>query len=81
MENASTLDFARDLRERAGLKKAYASQLASGVRRPSLELAVKIEDMTGIPPRFWIKRDEGSQEQQSDATQNGASVLEDGGAA
>jgi transcriptional regulator with XRE-family HTH domain len=40
--------------KQAKLSKAYVSQLARGLRIPSLELAVSIEIELGIPARFWI---------------------------
>ncbi len=38
-----------------GISEAYLSQLASGVRRPSLTMAFKIEEKTGgaVPARSW----------------------------
>lgn len=38
-----------------GISEAYLSQLASGVRRPSLSMAFKIEKMTNgaVPARSW----------------------------
>lgn len=41
------------LRKSAGLKSAYASQLVSGDRTPGLDVALMIEETTGIPPTFW----------------------------
>lgn len=41
------------LRKSAGLKSSFTSQLVSGDRSPSLDLALKIEETTGIPPTFW----------------------------
>ncbi|MCR9236181.1 MAG: helix-turn-helix domain-containing protein [Alphaproteobacteria bacterium] len=46
------LDVSRQL----GVSQAYLSQLLSGQRRPSLELAVRIEQMTGgtVPASSWV---------------------------
>jgi transcriptional regulator with XRE-family HTH domain len=49
--------IASELQSKVGLSQAYASQLATGRRSPSLALAVKIEERLGIPPRFWVRRD------------------------
>jgi hypothetical protein len=38
-----------------GLSASHASELSRGIKKPSLELAVQIEDEMGIAPRFWIK--------------------------
>ena len=53
-ENPKAL--ARDLREKVGLSAGYASDLSSGIRRPSLELAVRIEGHLGIPASAWVAR-------------------------
>lgn len=39
-----------------GVKEAYASHLATGKRRPSLDLALEIEARLGIAPSFWRDR-------------------------
>lgn len=44
---------ARELREKLGLSKGYASDLISGKRRPSLELAFRIERELGVPVSRW----------------------------
>lgn len=47
-------DLARTLLERRLVgSTGYASELAHGVRTPSYELALKLEDELGIPPRYW----------------------------
>jgi transcriptional regulator with XRE-family HTH domain len=45
-----------DVAQKLGVSQAYLSQLLSGQRRPSLELAVHIEQMTGgaVPTTSWI---------------------------
>lgn len=35
------------------VSRAYISQLMSGERRPSLDVAIRIEDAFGIPARAW----------------------------
>jgi plasmid maintenance system antidote protein VapI len=37
-----------------GVSKSHASEILSGRKRPSLELAVNIERQLGIPPSHWI---------------------------
>jgi transcriptional regulator with XRE-family HTH domain len=51
--------LARSLTEQLGVSASFASELARNKRKPSLELAVKIEDVLSIPARWWIKRDAG----------------------
>lgn len=51
--------LARTLTEKVGVSTSFASELARNKRKPSLELAVKIEDALSIPARWWIKRDAG----------------------
>ena len=35
------------------LEKAQMNKIVHGIRRPGLDAAVKIERVTGIPPRDW----------------------------
>ena len=39
-----------------GVSKGYMSELVSGPKTPSLEIAIKIEDATGgkVRPRDWV---------------------------
>lgn len=53
MNTLSSSDLSAKLRL-LGVSQAYASQIANRVRRPSLELAVRIEAALDIPPRFWV---------------------------
>lgn len=39
-----------------GISIPYAYQLISGVRSPSLKLALKIEREIGIPVSYWVDR-------------------------
>ena len=43
--------------ERLGKSRAYLDRLCAGARRPDLETAIAIEDMTGgtVPVRYWLK--------------------------
>lgn len=43
-----------ELAELLGLAEAHLSQILSGVRRPGLPIAVRIEDTTGIPVKSWL---------------------------
>jgi transcriptional regulator with XRE-family HTH domain len=45
---------AKDLREKLGLSKGYASDLISGKRLPSLTLATRIRDQLGVPIERWV---------------------------
>lgn len=36
-----------------GVSESYASLLASGIRKPSLELALDLEEKLGIAPAAW----------------------------
>lgn len=40
--------------QRIGVSKPYAHQLASRARKPSLTMAVRIEDELGVPVRTWL---------------------------
>lgn len=40
-------EFAQEL----GISEAFLSQILSGKRQPSLPLAVKLEELTGVPAR------------------------------
>ncbi|ATC34633.1 helix-turn-helix transcriptional regulator [Caulobacter sp. SL161] len=57
METANLTRSSEDLGEKLrslGISKGYVSQLVSGARTPSLELAVRIERELGIPPSAWL---------------------------
>lgn len=41
------------LRKGAGLKPSFTSGLVNGKKTPSLDLALRIEETTGLPPSFW----------------------------
>lgn len=41
-----------------GVTTSHVSYLARGLRTPSLELAIKIADLTGIPVTAWAKPSE-----------------------
>lgn len=49
--------FARALMAKAGVSPSFAHELATGKRKPSLPMAVKIEDAMKIPPRWWVDRE------------------------
>jgi transcriptional regulator with XRE-family HTH domain len=53
MDQPSTLPTAKQLRDKLGLSKSYASELTSGQRRPSLDLAFRIEREFGVPVSHW----------------------------
>lgn len=36
-----------------GLSQGYAHDLANGARKPSLEMAIRLEQALGIPVTFW----------------------------
>lgn len=52
----------RSVAERIGVVPVYLSQILGGHRRPSLDLAIRIERETGsaVPCRAW-RREEGSE--------------------
>jgi hypothetical protein len=54
MVDLSPQELARDLIDKVGLKRSYASQLANRQKTPALPLAVKIERILDIPPSFWV---------------------------
>lgn len=48
------------LRKSAGISPSHASRLVSGKTTPSLDLALSIEELTGIPPMFWRSTNRGA---------------------
>lgn len=52
-EIAGRKALSEKLRKAGGLRSAHASQLASGDKSPSLDLALTLEETTGIPPSIW----------------------------
>lgn len=52
MEKTHKPVTAADIHE-TGVSMAFSYQLVSGLRRPSLELALKLEDALGVSPRAW----------------------------
>lgn len=52
MANKRTTLKAADL-QRIGVSKPYAHQLVSGLRSPSLRLALRIEAELGVSPTVW----------------------------
>ncbi len=49
-------EFAKLLRSKVELSASYASELANGIKDPSLEKALEFERVYGIPPSFWGAR-------------------------
>jgi transcriptional regulator with XRE-family HTH domain len=47
----------RQLAEKLGIELSSAARLCSGARRPSLETAIQIEDLTdgAVPVRYWLQ--------------------------
>lgn len=43
-----------ELAQRIGCKKSFASHLVNGRRKPGLEMAARIEELTGIQLRDWF---------------------------
>lgn len=43
----------RELAVALGVSDGYLSQILSGLRRPKLELLMRIEDLTGVPVSSW----------------------------
>lgn len=48
------------LRNKAALNSSHTSQLVNGGKTPSLDLALRIEETTGIPPHFWKSENRGA---------------------
>lgn len=44
-----------DLAKRLRITQGFLSLLLNGYRTPSLAMAVRIEDLAGVPARAWIK--------------------------
>lgn len=53
-KRAKPILTAKALRE-IGVSKGHASDLINGKRKPSLELAVKIEAQFGVPASRWVE--------------------------
>jgi plasmid maintenance system antidote protein VapI len=53
-------DLAKVLVAKAKVSSSYASELANGVRKPSLKMAIKLQRVCGIPASFWIEREEAA---------------------
>lgn len=47
----------REAAELLGFTEVFLSQILNGVRRPGLENAVRIEDVTGIAAESWLLTD------------------------
>lgn len=41
------------LRDKVGISDGYAFDLANGHREPSLKMAIRIREATGIPVEIW----------------------------
>jgi plasmid maintenance system antidote protein VapI len=56
----------RDLAEAFGISQPHLSLLLAGKKRPSLELAVRIEQMTGgaVPATSWVDDQEKTENAQ-----------------
>lgn len=44
----------------ADLKPSHISKLVNDKITPTLDVALKIEDLTGIPPHFWKSANRGA---------------------
>ena len=46
-----------EVARRLGITRQYLDRLTNGTRRPDLELAVRVEDLTDgqVPVRSWLK--------------------------
>jgi antitoxin component HigA of HigAB toxin-antitoxin module len=51
---------ASELQSEIGLSRSYASELLNGKRRPSLDIAVKIERRFGVPAAAWVDHEAGA---------------------
>jgi plasmid maintenance system antidote protein VapI len=49
-----------DMLKRAALSPTQISRLVNGKITPKLDLAHRIEEMTGIPTEFWHNRNRGA---------------------
>lgn len=45
------------LARKIGISASYASELISGKKSPSLDIAVRIERAYGIAPHKWLERE------------------------
>lgn len=44
------------LAEKLGIAPSFISQIISGHKQPSLDVAARIEDMTGVPMRALLRK-------------------------
>ena len=49
-----------ELADLLSLDEAHVSQILNGKRKPGLEIAVRIEDRTGVPAESWLLPPVGS---------------------
>ena len=48
-----------DLGRRVGRSKSFISRVATGQRQPSLEVAAKLSQETGLPAQKFLMREQG----------------------
>lgn len=63
----SAAEVARDL----GVDASYVSHLRAGRRVPSLVIAARIEQLTGIPARAWVTSEPATDPASPDAASPG----------
>ena len=64
----------RTLARALGVSDGYLSQILSGLRRPKLELLMKIEELTGVPVSSWVDTRRGRLGKRAKANGNPANV-------
>lgn len=64
----------RTLARALGITDGYLSQILGGIRRPKLELLLKIEAMTGVPVSSWAETKRGKSGKSTKHSVNSANV-------
>lgn len=64
----------RTLARALGITDGYLSQILGGIRRPKLELLLKIEAMTGVPVSSWAETKRGKSGKATKHSINSANV-------
>lgn len=60
----------KDLAAELGITDSYLSQVLSGIRRPKLEILIRIESVTGVPVSSWADTRVSDSDEPSEPTPN-----------
>jgi transcriptional regulator with XRE-family HTH domain len=71
---AKHYDKAYEMAAEIHITEAQLSQILNGKRRPGLDIAVRIEDVTGIPARSWVDSPVGKSKRPTSANPDLAEI-------